>query len=251
MTKNYLFFFTIIVCIAFLIPAVAASSSDLSDTLTRGSHFTVTVTGLPNTTYYIWLTGTHDMTGLVGDQPPHIADGTLGVEKDPATGPYLIGMYEIYNGNGMTIRDDVANNTEIMPSTNYYAAVTTDSTGVVVVEFYTSTNTKVRSYSVKVENPADPESTSVNIEQKVYSRKTNLPIIVTPTLTARAASATQTLPPVQVTATTGVTTTVPSPVPTTIPVTSAVPTTKSSPGAVAAVLAIGLCMVILAGKEYR
>jgi hypothetical protein len=255
MRTHHLFFLTIIViaCMVTLIPAVAASSSEqsLSDTLTRGSRFTVTVTGLPNTTYYIWLTGTHDMTGLVGDQPPYIADGTMGVTKDPASGPYLIGMYEINNGNGMTIRDDVANNTEIMPSTNYYAAVTTDSTGSVIVEFSTSTNTKVRSYSVKVENPKSPESTNVNIEQKVYSRKANLPIIVTPTLTARAASATQALPTVQVPATTEVTMTIPSPVPTSIPVTSALPTAKSSPGAAGAVLATGLCMALLAGKGFR
>jgi hypothetical protein len=259
MRENYRIFFTIIViaCMVFLIPAVAATTSEqsLSDTLTRGSRFTVTVTGAPNTTYYLWLTGTHDMTGLAGNQPPYIAEGTLGVEKDPARGPYLIGRYEIYNGNGMTIRDDVANDTEIMPSTNYYAAVTTDSTGVIIVEFYTSTNTKVRSYSVKVEDPANPESTNVNIEQKAYSRKANLPIIVTPTISTRVTTAVQALPSAQVPATPEITAAIPEttviPETTTIPVTNAVPTAKSSPGVVAAVLALGLCMIVLARKEYR
>jgi|WetSurMetagenome_2_1015567.scaffolds.fasta_scaffold195530_2 hypothetical protein len=253
MSKRFRVFFSIIViaCMVFLIPAVAASSSEqsLSDTLTRGSRFTVTVTGLPNTTYYLWLTGTHDMTGLAGDQPPYIADGMSGVKKDPASGPYLIGMYEIYNGNGMTIRDDVANNTEIMPSTNYYAAATTDSTGVIIVEFYTSTNTKVRSYSVKVENPSAPESTSVNIEQKAYSRKANLPIIITPTISTRVTTAVQALPPTQDPATQEITTGIPDTTP--VAATSAVPTQKSGLETGVAVLAIGLCMIVLVRKEHR
>jgi hypothetical protein len=178
-------------CIAFLflacfllavIPASAAQSTEqsLSSSLTRGSRFTVTVTGLPNTSYYIWLPGTFTMTGEPYDQPPIISDNTANVVKDPPGGPYTIGSYRYNNGGGNTIRDDVAPSTAAMSDTNYYAQVTTDETGRALVEFQTSVYTAIRSYSVKVENPLAPESGNLLVEQKSYSRTAG-PMIITPT----------------------------------------------------------------------
>jgi hypothetical protein len=179
-------------CIAFLflacfllavIPASATQSTEqsLSDSLTRGSRFTVTITGLPNTSYYIWLPGTFTMTGEPYDQPPIITDNTANVVKDPPGGPYTIGSYRYNNGGGSTIRDDVAASTAAMPNTNYYAQVTTDETGRALVEFQTSVYTAIRSYSVKVENPQAPESDNILVEQKSYSRTASRPMIITPT----------------------------------------------------------------------
>lgn len=182
-----------------VIPVAAAQSTEqsISDSLTRGSRFTVTITGLPNTPYYIWLKGTFTMTGEPYDQPPVIAGNTMNLVKDPDGGPYTIGSYQYNNGGGRTIRDDVAASTPAMPSTNYYAQVTTDETGVAVVEFQTSAYTAIRSYSVKVENPQSPDSTNLQVEQKVFSRSAGLPMIITPTetieTTTPSPSPTQTL----------------------------------------------------------
>ena len=62
--------------IILLVPVSAIQSSEqsISDSLTRGSRFTITITGHPNTAYYIWLTGTSTMTGKQYDQPPIISD---------------------------------------------------------------------------------------------------------------------------------------------------------------------------------
>ncbi len=172
-------------CFMSAVISVAAAQSmeqSISGSLTRGSRFTVTITGLPNTPYYIWLTGTFTMTGKPYDQPPVIADNTMNVVKDPPGGPYTIGSYQYNNGGGRTILDDVAASTPDMPNTNYYAQVTTDETGVALVEFQTSAYTAIRSYSVKVENPQSPESTNMQVEQTVFSRAAR-PMIITPTET--------------------------------------------------------------------
>ena len=165
------------------VPVSAAASAEqpVSDSLTRGSMFTVTLTGLPNTSYYIWLPGTFTMTGAPGDQPPVIADNTENVVKDPPNGPYTIGSYRYFNGGGRTILDDVAQSTAQMSDTNYYAQVTTDDTGRAVVEFQTSLNTAIRSFSVKAENPRSPGGDNLKIEETLYSRTAPGPMIITPT----------------------------------------------------------------------
>jgi hypothetical protein len=173
-----------IICVLItLVPVSAATSAEqsISDSLTRGSRFTVTLTGLPNTSYYIWLPGTFTMTGEPYDQPPYIADNTMNVMKDPEGGPYTIGSYQYNNGGGRTIRDDVAASTADMSNTNYYALVTTDAGGQAIVEFHTSTNTAIRSYSVKAENPQSIDRDNLRIDATVYSRKAPGPMIITPT----------------------------------------------------------------------
>jgi hypothetical protein len=174
------------IALVMVIPVAATKSVEqsFSDTLTRGSRFTVTITGLPNTSYYIWLPRTFTMTGEPGNQPPYIADSLLNVMKDPAGGPYPIGSYQYNNGNGRTIRDDVAPSTATMPNINYYALVRTNDDGQAVVEFQTSLNTGLRSYSVRVENPGSVDSDNLLVQIRVFSRKATSVTIITPESTS-------------------------------------------------------------------
>jgi hypothetical protein len=168
-----------IICFLFSVIPVAAvktAEASVSDTLTRGGRFTVTITGLPSSAYYIWLPGTFTMTGEPRDQPPVIADAIGNVEKDSPGGPYTIGSYQYSNGDGNMIRDDVAPSSPAMPNTNYYALVTTDTSGIAVVEFQTSVNTGLRSYSVRVENPRSVDSDNLQLRLQVFTRRT--PVVV-------------------------------------------------------------------------
>jgi len=227
-----------------VIPVAAAQSTEqsVSGSLTRGSRFTVTITGLPNTPYYIWLKGTFTMTGEPYDQPPLITDNTMNVVKDPPGGPYTIGSYQYNNGGGRTIRDDVAASTPAIPNTNYYAQVTTDETGVAVVEFQTSAYTAIRSYSVKVENPRSPDSTNLQVEQKVFSRSAGLPMIITPTKTIETPTPAPSPIPTLIPPPESPPATLPLPPPTTMP------TPKSPLDAGIVTIAAGICVVALGRK---
>lgn len=153
------------------VSAVKTAEQSVGDSLTRGSRFTVTITGLPNSSYYLWIPHTSSMTGEPRDQPPVITDYQMNVMEDPADGPWPIGSYQYNNGNGQTIRDDIPPSTPDMPNTRYYALVTTDNTGQATVEFQTSVNTGLRSYSVKVESPRSIDSDNLLVEVRVYSRR--------------------------------------------------------------------------------
>ncbi len=205
----------VLTCVlASLIPVVAADTSEqsISSSLTRGGRFTVTITGQPNTAYYVWLPGTFTMTGEPYDQPPVITGSTENLVKDPEGGPYTIGSYQYNNGNGRTILDDVAPSTANMSNTNYYAQVTTDSTGKALVLFQTSQYTAKRSYSVKTENPGNPENENYNVEETVYNRGSK-PMINTPVQTIASYPSRPSLTPV------------PTPAPETVTPTIMVPTT--------------------------
>ena len=89
------------------VTAVKMAEQSVGDSLTRGSRFTVTITGIPNSSYYIWIPHTSSMTGEPRDQPPVIADSQTNVAEDPDDGPWPIGSYQYNNGNGQTIRDDI------------------------------------------------------------------------------------------------------------------------------------------------
>ena len=198
------------------VPVSAASAADQSGgTITRSSSFSVSLTGMPNTPYYIWLPGTFTMSGEPGDQPPVIAENTENLAEDPPGGPYTIGSYEYSNGGGRTIREDVAPSTPGMPDTNYYALVTTDETGVAVVEFQTSKNTALRSFSVKVENPNAAAQNGLQIKETSYSRTAPGPMIITPTENPPTATITPSPTP--------------SPVPETIPPTPTIPIPTTIP----------------------
>lgn len=221
-----------IICLFFMVVpvyAVKTAEQSLGGSITRGSRFTVTITGIPNSSYYIWLPHTSSMTGEPHDQPPFIADSQYNVMEDPPDGPYTIGSYQYNNGGGMTIRDDIAQSTPEMPNTQYYALVTTDSRGLATVEFRTSFYTGLRSYSVKVENPRSIDSDTLLVELQVYRRTAPVSIeaetIPGPVITASTTPViTPALPP---SAAPSVTTTVATPVPTTMPASAT--TTRRAP----------------------
>ena len=217
------------------VSAVRSTEQSVGDSLTRGGRFTVTITGLPNSSYYLWIPHTSSMTGEPRDQPPVIADYQTNVAQDPDGGPWPIGSYQYNNGGGSTIRDDIAPSTADMPNTRYYARVTTDHSGQATVEFLTSVNTGLRSYSVKVENPRSADSDNLLVEIRIYSRKAPAPIEIftTPetTLITVLPTTTVSLPPV----TTLPPTTTPEPVQTKPP--TQVPTQKAPVAAGTGILA--------------
>lgn len=167
----------VIICF-FIVMIPAPATGDPSDNaLTRGGRFTINITGLPGTPYYVWLTRTSAMTGMPGDQPPVIVAFQSGIQKDPSEGPYPIGSYVINNGNGRTIRDDIAPSTPEMSNTNYYALVTTDANGRAVVAFQTSSGTATRTFSIKVENSRSAANSDILIERGLPS---GIPTITLP-----------------------------------------------------------------------
>lgn len=169
-----------------VIPAPAAGEPS-NNALTRGGRFTVNITGLPSTPYYVWLTRTSTMTGNPGDQPPVFVPFQSGIQQDPPEGPYTIGSYVINNGNGRTIRDDVAPSTPELSNTNYYALVTTGTDGRAVIAFQTSSGTATRTFSIKVENAQSAANSDILIERGLPSGfpTTTLPesTVITPELT--------------------------------------------------------------------
>jgi len=202
---------TILVFLTLASILISAVSAQTSNNLPRGSRFSITITGQPNTPYYVWDAGTFSLSGAPGDQPPVILE-TQNVQKDPSDGPYVIGSHVISGSGGKTILEDVTPSTPEYPVTNYYALVTTDANGQAIVELSTSSNTAARHFAIKVEdqggNPGQLQVTS-----QLFPRTTP-PTTEVPTSVPAA-----TAPPV-------VTTTIPTPV-TTIPATlTTVPTTQ-------------------------
>ena len=234
MPRNYFALFALVLftcCSVLVIPIIAQSSGD---TLTRGNQFSITITGKPNTPYYIWLTRTWSLSGEPGDQPPVIISYQSDIQKDPADGPYTIGSYAYNNGNGRTILDDVAPSSSTQSNTSYYAQVTTNSNGEAVVALQRSVNTALQTFSVRAENPQSPNDDTMLVQRGTQTTKRGAVSIgaVTPV----------TLPP----------TTVPTPVLTpptpvpeitilpTLPTTPALtPTQKMPPGLVWIVVALG------------
>jgi hypothetical protein len=248
MRKKSLKFMMIVIIACFLlavIPGSAVKSTEQSvgDSLTRGGRFTVTITGLPNSSYYIWIPHTSSMTGEPRDQPPYIADYQTRVAEDPDDGPWPIGSYKYNNGGDQTIRDDIAPSTPDMPNTRYYALVTTDSTGQATVEFLTSINTGLRSYSVKVENPQSVDSDNMLVEVQVFSRKAPavIGIFTTPQTILTTSIPTTTASPLPVTSI-PITTTA-EPVQTVPP--AQVPTQKAPVAIGVGILAAGMSLLLM------
>jgi hypothetical protein len=180
--------FVLVACISlFAIPVFAASTtSSLSgdDALTRGSRFTISITGIPNTPYYVWLTRTWSLSGNPGDQPPVIVGYQWNVQQDAPGGPFTIGTYAYNNGNGRTILNDVAPTSATQSNTSYYALVTTDSAGTAVVAFQTSINTALQSYSVRVENPTSANNDTLLVKRADTTVKrgaVSIEVAITPT----------------------------------------------------------------------
>jgi hypothetical protein len=232
---------TLLLIAGFMILAFPGSAADepSDNALTRGSRFSVNITGSPSTPYYVWLTRTSAMTGKPGDQPPVIVAFQGDIQQDPPEGPYAIGSYMFNNGNGRTIRDDVAPSTPDMSNTRYYALVTTDADGRAVVTFQTSSATATRTFSIKVENPSS--AANVFIERGLPLR---IPTVTLPeprvTTRGPAPSATVTL------------TESPSPPPavlTTLPAPEPTPSQQSDPGYGYCILAIMTGLLAWSRKE--
>ena len=121
--------------------------------------------------------------------------------------------------------------------------VTTDNRGQATVEFQTSVNTGLRSYSVKVENPGSIDSDNLLVELRVYSRRApaGIEIFTTPqpVLTTILPMTTESPPQV----TTLPVTTTPEPVQTTPP--THVPTQKAPAGIWTGILAAGMSLLLM------
>lgn len=131
------------------------------DSVVRGHPFSVTISGRPDTDYYLWVRETGAMSGLPGDQPPLIATSQDGVLLDPAAGPFLIGAYQFDGGNGKTIRLDVP--ASPANGTRYYAKVRLSRSGLRTVGFTTSRDTKAdRTYTLHVERSVPPADSGSN-----------------------------------------------------------------------------------------
>ncbi|MDR2855230.1 MAG: tetratricopeptide repeat protein [Methanomicrobiales archaeon] len=137
----------------FVIPVSAEEQVHIKtnkDTVVCGNTFTVTITGTPNYTYYIWVTGSSSMTGRPEDQAPMIMDAQEKVKHDNSYGPYTIGQYHKFGGGaGKTIKDDVP--PEPYRGTKYYAQITLSNSGVRTIEFTTSKDTSNKKYTIRVE----------------------------------------------------------------------------------------------------
>jgi hypothetical protein len=193
MVKKYCTLSVLLLFAALMVAVIPAyASGEPSDNaLTRGSRFSVNITGLPSTPYYIWLTRTSSMTGKPGDQPPVIVPFQSGIQQDPPEGPFTIGSYVINNGNGRTILDDIAPSTPVLSNTNYYALVTTDTDGRAIVAFQTSLSTSTKTFSIKVENSRSAANSDILIERGLPTRvpttlQKETPVI-TPILTTTSA----------------------------------------------------------------
>ena len=186
--------------------------------LTRGSRFTITVTGTPNTPYYVWLTRTYTLSGEPGDQPPVLLANQVNIEKDPSGGPYVIGSYQYNNGGGRTIIDDVAPTTASMSDTQYYALVTTDNDGRAIVAFQTSSNTAIRTFSVKVENAQSVAKDNILVQRgDVAVKHGSVGFDTVATLPVRTTVPTPVIIPITETPAPVLTTAVPVPSPTATP----------------------------------
>jgi PGF-CTERM protein len=124
------------------------------DSVVRGNPFAVTITGKPNTPYYLWVKGTSSMSGAALDQPPSIVLSQDNVKMDAVTGPWPIGQY-VYQGSTKTIQSDVPvfYGVTNVSGTYYYASVTLSNSGTRTVGFSTNKDTKDKKYTIRVERP--------------------------------------------------------------------------------------------------
>ena len=135
------------------------------DTVVRGNQFSVTITGRPNTNYYVWVKGTSGMTGGAGDQPPLISFNQDSVSQDPIAGPYTIGAYAYEGGAGRTIKQDVP--TAPNNGVQYYASAKTSSSGTRTIGFVTGADTDDKKYTIRVEQQFDGQYKSDEVDVKI------------------------------------------------------------------------------------
>ena len=145
------------------------------DTIVRGNSFTLTITGVPNVDYYIWVKGSSSMTGLSEDQPPMILTAQEQVSQDNPNGPYTIGQYAYEGGSGKVVKNDVPDDPDYH-GTKYYAMATLSSSGICTIEFQTSKDTKDKKYTIRVERKSGNQYKSDEID--IAITKSDVSIIV-------------------------------------------------------------------------
>jgi len=133
------------------------------DSVIRGTPFSVTVTGKPGASFYVWVSGTGGMTGNPLDRPPVISRSQDGVAMDPENGPFAIGSY--VTSGGSALRNDVPPSVSGVPSTGYYARVTTTTRGIRTVQFETAPETKPVSYTIRVEGSGLSDTAPVRVDK--------------------------------------------------------------------------------------
>jgi len=136
------------------------------DTVVRGNPFSVTITGVPNAEYVLWVKGSSSMTGATGDQPPMILTVQDGTKQDDPAGPYEIGKYQYEGGAGKTVKQDVPDDPDYH-GTKCYALVKLNSSGTRTVEFKTTKDTKDKKYTVRVERKSGNQYKSDEVDIKV------------------------------------------------------------------------------------
>ncbi|HWQ67412.1 MAG TPA: MEMAR_RS02690 family S-layer glycoprotein [Methanospirillum sp.] len=136
------------------------------DTVVRGNPFAVTVTGVPNAEYTVWVKGTNSMSGATSDQPPMILTAQDNVKQDDPAGPYEIGKYQYEGGAGKSVKQDVPDDPDYH-GTKCYASVKLSSSGTRSVEFKTTKDTKDKKYTIRVERKAGNQYKSDEVDVKV------------------------------------------------------------------------------------
>jgi PGF-CTERM protein len=131
------------------------------DTVVRSKPFSLTVTGRPNTIYYIWVKSTSSMTGRFDDQPPMLMHQQSGMYND--TAPYF------FNGTTSGISTFTRWGSSYAPQntatnlirtvanypyngTHYYCAVLTNDAGTRTIQWGTNNQTKAQTYTFRAEN---------------------------------------------------------------------------------------------------
>ena len=143
------------------------------DTVVRGNPFSITITGVPNTEYYLWAKGTSSMAGTSTDQPPMVLSSQDGVKQDDAAGPYEIGKYQYEGGAGKTIKQDVPDDPDYH-GTKFYALVKLNSSGTRTVEWKTSKDTKDKKYTIRVERKSGNQYKSDEVDVKVQKGEVSI-----------------------------------------------------------------------------
>jgi PGF-CTERM protein len=143
------------------------------ESVVRSKPFSVTITGRPLTTYWVWVKGTSSMTGLWDDQPPMAGLNQVSVYADPVTSLTMpLGAYvgenfvnrhiaDMVAGLPVQASSDVAADA-IYNRTRYYVLVNTSSAGTRTVEFITTNWTKAQTYTIRVERDSSVGNQGTN-----------------------------------------------------------------------------------------
>ncbi|WAC05473.1 MAG: DUF3821 domain-containing protein [Methanoregula sp.] len=130
------------------------------ESVVRSKPFSVTITGRPLTTYWVWVKGTSSMSGAFDNQPPMSGLFQTAVYNDTPNGQnnYPLGQYVGENFVNRVLcapanqpGSDVAADPTIYNRTRYYVLINTSSSGTRTVQFETTNWTKAQTYTIRVE----------------------------------------------------------------------------------------------------